>query len=93
MLACLGMFLTHVWMKRRPSIFWAVLLWFPYTIALLRIAAFLLPGRHPADAGSYAAGFVVLLMAVCYPFFVGLTIFIGWIWPSRGGHKQPSAMT
>ncbi len=80
---CLGAILTHVWMKQRPSVFWSMLLWFPYAILLIRVGAFLLPERHPADSGSYAVGMILLLLAFVYPFFVGLTVLIGFAWPSR----------
>ncbi|WP_435922268.1 hypothetical protein [Paenibacillus sp. DYY-L-2] len=75
--------LVHVWMKNRPSVFWAALLWFPYALLLIWLIGHLGPERHPADSGNYAAGLIILLMAVGYPFFVGLATLIGFAWPSR----------
>lgn len=75
--------LVHAWMKNRPSVFWAALLWFPYALLLIWLIGHLGPERHPADSGNYAAGLIILLMAVGYPFFVGLATLIGFAWPSR----------
>lgn len=81
-LTCACCVLTHFWMRTRPSVFWSMLLWFPYAILIIRLIAVLGPERHPAES-SYAVGLIILMLMIAYPFIIGLTVLIGIAWPSR----------
>lgn len=87
-LACGCIFLVHTWMKARPSVFWSVLLWFPYAIAIVAVIGWLFPNSTPADSDNYGAGLLILGLIVVYPFLVGLSVLIGVAWPSRSCAKD-----
>lgn len=87
-LVCGCIYLVHKWMKARPSVFWSVLLWFPYAIALVAGFGWLFPNPNPVDSDNYGAGLLILGLLVVYPFLVGLTILIGVAWPSRSSAKD-----